>query len=68
VRNLTLNSDAREVYIATDDSVHVMDAVTFTLDRTAKTGPGPWAIEAAGGTARQVYVGDRRDDSVIRLT
>ena len=68
VRNLSLNSDAREVYVATDDAVDVIDGTTLTLSRTNSTGTGPWAIAAAGGTARQVYVGDRRDGSVTRLS
>jgi YVTN family beta-propeller protein len=68
VRNLSLNSDAREVYVATDAAVDVIDATTLTLSRTISTGTGPWAIAAAGGTARQVYVGDRRDGSVTRLS
>jgi YVTN family beta-propeller protein len=68
-RQITLNSDAREVYVTTDrGDVQVINTSTLTVDRIIPTTPAPWAIEAAGGTARQVFVSDRFDGTITRLT
>lgn len=68
-RNLALNADAGEVYVTCDAGVvHVVDTVSLTRSRSIPVGPLPWAVAAAPGTARQVFVGDRLDGSVVRLS
>jgi DNA-binding beta-propeller fold protein YncE len=68
-RAIALNSDARQVYVAGDRGVHIVNTGTLSVERTipAGAGRGPFAIAAAPGTARQVYVGDRLTGDVTRF-
>jgi YVTN family beta-propeller protein len=68
VRQIALNSDAREVYVTTDrGNVQVINTTTLTVDRVIPVSKAPWGIDAVGGTARQVFVGDRSDGTITRL-
>ena len=69
IRHVALDSDAREVYVTCDNgNVYVIDATTLTVDRAIPAGPWPWGIATAGGTARQVFVCDRKDGSIRQLS
>ena len=58
-----------EMYVTTDrGNVQVIDTASLTVTRVIPTGPGPWALAAARGTAQHVFVGDRIDCSIVRLS
>jgi YVTN family beta-propeller protein len=68
IRAIACNSDARQAYVATDSKVFIINTATNQVERDVTTGAGPYAIVAAQGSARQIFVGSRIDGSVVRLT
>jgi YVTN family beta-propeller protein len=66
VRSLALNSDAEEIYVASNSGVHVVDTGTLTVARHIPGGP-TWGLTAAPGTARQLFVAELRGN-LLRLT
>jgi YVTN family beta-propeller protein len=57
------------MYVTTDrGDVQVIDTVSLMVTRVIPTHSAPWAIAAAKGTVQQVFVGDRFDGSVIRIS
>lgn len=66
-RTIACNSDARQVFVGTDRGVHVINASLLEVERMIPVGKAPWTIAVAGGTARQVFVGDALTGDVTRL-
>ncbi|MFM7426018.1 MAG: YncE family protein, partial [Elainella sp.] len=66
-RSIALNSDARQIFVGTDRGVHVINGSTLTVERIIPAGEAPWTVAAAGGTARQVFVGDARTGEITRF-
>jgi YVTN family beta-propeller protein len=68
-RQVDVNTSAGEMYVTTDrGDVQVIDTVSLMVTRVIPTHSAPWAIAAAKGTVQQVFVGDRFDGSVIRIS
>ena len=57
------------MYVTTDrGDVQVIDTSSLTVTRVIPTHSAPWAIAVAKAAAQYVFVGDRSDGSVIRIS
>jgi len=56
-RSIACNGDAREIYVAGDRGIQVLDTTSLRIRRTFDLGPKTWTVACDEGSARQVWAG-----------
>ena len=67
-RAITVNGDSGQVFVVSDNGVHVLDQSTNTMVRSMPVGTGPYHLSTAVGSDRQLYVVSRTSGELRRLS